>query len=163
MKSLNIIVLLLVLMIESINAYEDREEPTIEEGRATVLEKFDTNKDDKISEEEAFGGLKDNFEEHDLDNNGYIESEELDTLPQQPLDDREGEEEDRGEDFTKNILERHDKNGDNKISLEEARGGMKRNFKRHDLNGDGYIEGEELDTLPRHIRGKHDRHFNDRR
>ena len=39
-----------------------------------------------------------------------------------------------------------------KKALEEAGGGMKKNFKRHDLNGDGFIEGKELDTLPKRPR-----------
>jgi len=46
------------------------------------------------------------------------------------------------------ILERHDKNGDGKISRAEATGGMKHNFHAHDLNNDGFIAGDELDTLP---------------
>ena len=140
----------LLLSVQTLNAYEDREELTPVEQRTTVLEKFDKNEDDRIALEEAFGGLKDNFEKHDLDDNGYIESEELDTLPQHPPRDMQGEKEGMGEASHKHILQRHDKNGDNQISLEEARGGMKRNFSKHDLDGDGFIAGDEFDTLPQH-------------
>lgn len=137
-------------MIEGLNAYEDREEPTAQESRAEVLEKFDTNEDDRISLEEAPQKMKENFEKHDLDENGFIEGEELDTLPQHPPHHMQGEKETMGADGHKHILQRHDKNGDNKISLEEARGGMKRNFSKHDLDGDGFIAGEEFNTLPQH-------------
>lgn len=155
MKTLKVLMLMLV-MVQGLNGYEDREEPSTEEHRSNALQKVDKNEDERISLEEAFGGMKDNFKEHDLDDNGFIEGTELDTLPKELGHEIE-------EDLHKHILQRHDKDGDNKISLEEAKGGMKRNFKRHDLNKDGYIAGDELDTLPKHKRDKHDKHFNDRR
>jgi len=144
MKRLKVL-LMIILMVEGLNAYEDREELTIEENLSIVLQEFDRNEDERISLDEARGGMKDNFSKHDLDGNGFIEGDELSTLPKPRV-----KEEESNEDFHEHILERHDKDGDGKISLEEASGGMKRNFKRHDLNADGYIEGDELDTLPKH-------------
>jgi len=46
-----------------------------------VLNRFDTNKDNKISYEEAPGKMKENFKRHDMNGNGYIEDEELSSLP----------------------------------------------------------------------------------
>ncbi|WP_372772225.1 MBL fold metallo-hydrolase [Mangrovibacterium sp.] len=41
-------------------------------------------------------------------------------------------------------MERFDRNGDNRISRDEAQGLMLENFEKIDLNGDGYISGDEL-------------------
>lgn len=45
-------------------------------------------------------------------------------------------------------LQRFDKNGDGKISMEEAPPPMKANFSQHDSNGDGWIDAEEAKSLP---------------
>ena len=46
-------------------------------------------------------------------------------------------------------VQRFDKNGDGKISQEEAPPPMQRNFSKHDTNGDGFIDTEEAQSLPR--------------
>lgn len=46
-------------------------------------------------------------------------------------------------------VQRFDKNGDGKISKEEAPPPMQRNFSKHDTNGDGFIDAEEAKSLPR--------------
>lgn len=48
-----------------------------------------------------------------------------------------------------NPIQRFDKNGDGKISMDEAPPPMQRNFSRHDTNGDGFIDAEEAKSLPR--------------
>lgn len=45
-------------------------------------------------------------------------------------------------------IQRFDKNGDGKISMEEAPPPMKTNFAQHDTNGDGLIDSEEAKSLP---------------
>ena len=45
-------------------------------------------------------------------------------------------------------IQRFDKNGDGKISMEEAPPPMKANFSQHDTNGDGWIDAEEAKSLP---------------
>ncbi|MBU3664895.1 MAG: YHYH protein [Chthoniobacterales bacterium] len=44
---------------------------------------------------------------------------------------------------------RLDRDGDGKISKEEAPQPMARNFSKHDTNGDGFIDAEEAKSLPR--------------
>jgi len=55
-------------------------------------------------------------------------------------------------DRSSRVLDRFDKNKDNKISYAEAPDKMQKRFKHHDLNSDGFIEGKEFDTLPKHPR-----------
>ena len=45
-------------------------------------------------------------------------------------------------------IQRFDKNGDGKISLEEAPPPMQQNFSRHDANRDGFLDSEEVKSLP---------------
>jgi len=49
---------------------------------------------------------------------------------------------------TSRVLKRFDKNGDNRISMDEAPRRMKENFSRHDENADGYLNMDELGSLP---------------
>ena len=45
-------------------------------------------------------------------------------------------------------ISRFDRDGDGKISKEEAPPPMQRNFSKHDTNGDGFIDKEEAKSLP---------------
>lgn len=46
------------------------------------------------------------------------------------------------------VLEKFDRNSDDKISYDEAPKPMKKGFKNLDVNGDEYLDGEELLSLP---------------
>jgi len=45
-------------------------------------------------------------------------------------------------------IQKFDKNGDGKISIDEAPPRMKANFSQHDTNGDGFIDADEAKSLP---------------
>jgi Ca2+-binding EF-hand superfamily protein len=62
-------------------AYEDRPEPSKQDFQSKILQKFDVNKDNKISKGEAPSKMKRHFDKHDLNGDGFIAGAELDTLP----------------------------------------------------------------------------------
>lgn len=47
------------------------------------------------------------------------------------------------------LLEKMDKNDDGKLSEEEIKGPLKRDFAKVDLNEDGYIDEEEFEKAPK--------------
>ncbi len=49
-----------------------------------VLDRFDKNNDSKISYKEAPKKMQNNFHKHDLNKDGFIDTEELKTLPKRP-------------------------------------------------------------------------------
>lgn len=81
-----------LLSTQTIYAFEDRpDRPEMHESgsdvdvKTRVLERLDTDGDGQISEDEARGGMAENFSKHDLDEDGYISTdEEFETLPKHP-------------------------------------------------------------------------------
>jgi Ca2+-binding EF-hand superfamily protein len=53
------------------------EDPEIERVVADLLQRFDTNKDGKISKEEAKGKLAENFDRFDTNKDGFLDKDEL--------------------------------------------------------------------------------------
>jgi Ca2+-binding EF-hand superfamily protein len=72
---------------------------------------------------------------HRLDKNkdGKLDPQELSALREQMQEER-----------VSNIMKELDTNGDGKISREEARGPIRRNFDHIDTNKDGFIDRDEL-------------------
>ena len=102
-----------------------------------VISRLDTDKDGKISKEEAKGPLLKNFARVDADTDGFISLEELKVAAALRRDRsrRPNPEE---------VISRLDADKDGKISKEEAKGLLLKNFARVDANNDGLISLEEL-------------------
>ena len=89
MKKLNLILLLAVLAISCKSTDEAASEPEQRPGQngkgqpkvEEVLSKLDTNKDGKISKDEAQGPLKNDFTKIDTNKDGFISKEELANAP----------------------------------------------------------------------------------
>lgn len=130
---------------------DKKERPTPEK----IMEKFDANKDAKISEDEVQGRLKKHFAKIDANEDGAISMDELKAMPKR---DRKG----KGHGKRKGnrpspdkIMEKLDGDKDAKLSSDEVKGPLKKNFAEIDLDQDGYLSLEELKKVPkRNYKGK---------
>ena len=121
-----------------------------------LFTQLDTNKDGFVSEDEVEGSKKALFERlvRVADENGdkklskdeFAKGTQKSTEAKPPLAGEPGRPGRGGGGAfnVKEILSRLDKNGDGKISKEEAPGPMKENFDRLDANKDGNIDAEEF-------------------
>lgn len=147
------------------------------EGLITTIMGFDSNKDGKVTKEEAPERLQGLFERADADKDGALTKAEIEkTLSAgiaggPPGGARGGDRfaggrpgETRPNDLgmpgnffamiTKRIFEQEDVNKDGKIGAEELKGAMKENLKRIDANADGEIELSELESLAKIFEGR---------
>jgi len=106
-----------------------------------VIMQLDSNKDGKISKEEAKGPLKEDFSILDKNADGFITLEELKDAPKP---DNNNHERPKPEDLVTKL----DVNKDGKISKEEAKGPLGEDFQTIDTNNDGFITLEELKNVP---------------
>ncbi|TNE65226.1 MAG: hypothetical protein EP335_05920 [Alphaproteobacteria bacterium] len=137
---------------------------------------LDTNKDGVITHEEAMAKVRAKFAEFDKNKDGYLELAEL--PKEMPVPERmekrmekmkermEERAERRGEEFDPEDLERrgkptriqfiarHDRDGDERVSLEEFADRAIGHFKRADINGDGKVTKEEANEARSHHFGK---------
>jgi Ca2+-binding EF-hand superfamily protein len=110
----------------------------------------DIDGDGKISREELAQALE-RFDELDLNKDGAIDLREFLGFPPgegAPPAGRRGpvpsNESRRDGEMADRILQEADRNGDGKISKDEAPERLRQNFDRFDLNGDGQIDRDEL-------------------
>lgn len=105
-----------------------------------MLERWDVDGDGAVTLEEFLTSTKDHFETADADEDGIVTEEELSRIA-----------EERGNRRGMRHLERYDKEGDGKVSLEEvtqlALNQAKRRFKRADADGDGFITAQEASKI----------------
>lgn len=79
------LIIVLSHSIISCNAQQDSPPPPVKKPKfSMVLAKLDTNKDGKISKEEAKKPLKDHFSHFDTNKDGFISQTEHDNAPPPP-------------------------------------------------------------------------------
>lgn len=95
-----------------------------------MVEKADTNKDGKISKEE-FLAFHPRFEKLDADKDGTVTKEEI--LADAPNEER-----------AEKMFERHDANGDGKLTVQELNSRREEMFGKMDKDGNGTLEKGEF-------------------
>ncbi len=121
------------------------ENPEVERMVANLLERFDTNKDGKISKDEAKGKLAENFDRFDTNKDGYLDKDELRRVAafmvaaraNGPAGARPGN---QGPDF-----DDLDRNADGRLTRDELKGTpYADHFDEIDTNKDGKIDKKEF-------------------
>ncbi|MFL5246081.1 MAG: EF-hand domain-containing protein [Gemmataceae bacterium] len=131
---------------------KDADSPQVERMVQSFLERFDTNKDGRISKEEAKGKLAENFDRLDANKDGYLDKEELQRAARLVLANRAKGEGNKpaekknppalsaGKDF-----DALDRNADGRLSREEVKGTeIADHFDEIDTNKDGGIDKKEF-------------------
>ncbi|MHC4939212.1 MAG: hypothetical protein ACYTHK_09615 [Planctomycetota bacterium] len=116
--------------------------------RANFFELFDRNRDKKVTRAE-YDGPAQFFRQYDHDRNKVVTEEELNMGPNAGTGNRrqmEADEKFMADGPTRapkrNLLDRYDKDGDGRITLEELNG-AEALMQRLDTNGDGVLSGRE--------------------
>jgi len=130
-------------------------------GMNAIMAALDTNKDGELSEKEIKAAVK-SLKALDKNGDGKVDRRELRGSGQRGQGQKgqrgQGQKGQRGKGQRgqgrqmdpKKMVERimkADKNGDGKISEEEAPQRMKRGFERMDTNGDGFVEKSEVEAM----------------
>jgi Ca2+-binding EF-hand superfamily protein len=115
-----------------------------------AIAQLDVNGDGKISVDEASQELKPHFSQFDTDSDGAIDEKEVKALlPYINAEEDKSKEpaSATGKLTAKQIISYMDKNGDGKISKDEASDELKPNFGYIDTNGDGAIDLKDAKVI----------------
>ncbi|MEO1028966.1 MAG: EF-hand domain-containing protein [Pseudomonadota bacterium] len=139
----------LLLPVTAITAALAQEAPPPKPERPG-LERLDTDKDGRISREEATAENQSRFAEADTNGDGGLSLDEMITLQEQRRAERQAKMQERR-------FSRMDQDGDGLVSIEEFSRPANRMFERADLDENGVVTETELRTmeeLRRQRRGK---------
>lgn len=131
-------------------ANRQRPRPTPEK----LIERFDGNGDQMLSQDELPKPLQSRMEKLDGDGDGLITVEELKTTMQNVARGRQGrgglgmeragERPERGQRDPAKMIDRFDTDDDGMVSLDEMPEKLKDKFEKMDINADGFVDREEL-------------------
>ncbi len=151
---------------------------SIKEGMIERFNKADSNKDGQVTHEEMMSTIHKKFGEFDKNNDGYLELTELPKempvprMMKEPMQEhlkkmakRSGKDEAEIQEriearFKKKqsrltYVARLDKDGDERVSVDEFAGRKIQRFKRADQDGDGSVTLEELEEASAKMRRHH--------
>jgi Ca2+-binding EF-hand superfamily protein len=149
-------VLLLTAVSGQPPSQDDKAQPkkglgkTADEIVETLLKQMDTNKDGKISREEAKGKLAESFDKIDANKDGYLDRKELRAMAERILAQQKGGPfgplgPGGGPDF-----DALDKNADGRLTPDELKGTpWAARFAEIDTDGNGYIDRREFERFLR--------------
>jgi Ca2+-binding EF-hand superfamily protein len=149
---------LIVFSLESVQAADDKPEKKKDAERVdrmvqNMLDRFDANKDGKISKQEANGKLAENFDKLDANKDGYLDKDELRRAARFILANMEkGDNAKPGASPNQSTnpaatkdFDALDRNADGRLSLQEVKGTeFADHFDKIDTNKDGTIDRKEF-------------------
>lgn len=111
----------------------------------SMLERYDTDKDGKVSLAEYEAGRQAMFSRMDADSKGTITFAQIDAMAQR----MQGGDNGRAAMMQKRLdaLKAADTNGDQAVSADEYKAATDAEFKSLDKNGDGYLTADELPQM----------------
>lgn len=129
-----------------------------------ILNRMDTNKDGKISKDEARGPLAENFDKIDTNKDGFIDREELRIVVERRMKERAAADKPRRSDTPPKLREPPmsavptpefdalDANADGRLTREEVKGTpLAEHFDEIDTNKDGKIDPKEFATYKKKL------------
>ena len=130
---------------------KDRQQPPSTE---ELIKMMDSNKDGKLSKEEVKGPLKDDFSKIDTNKDGFLTKAELDKAPKAESKGGKQEASKKKEPSIDELIKTMDANKDGKLSKEEAKGPLEKDFAKIETNKDGFLSKAELEKAPKQAKGE---------